>query len=95
MYGKETHILRIPNEFGSPQLIGKKFGKDSTLRLNSNTRISAIGVLENNLLHIYHNEFAATPLNVQSLSNIKTIIQYSIKIDNNKKFSDWIQINSS
>ncbi len=92
MYGIETYILNVPENFAPAKLIGKKFGKDATLQPRINTRISAIGVLEKDLLHIYHNIFTTNPLDIELLSEIETIRQYQIKIDENKKFSDWIEV---
>ncbi len=95
MYGLETCLLNTPEKNSAPQMVGKKFGKEgSTLRTNQNTRISAIGVLKNRLLHIFHNSFAVNPLNIDSLAEIKAIIQYKIDIDKNKTFGDWIKINN-
>jgi hypothetical protein len=92
MYGIETYILNVPDNFAPPKLISKKFGKDPTLQPGINTRISAIGVLANDLLHIYHNKFTTNPLEIELLSEVESIRQYHIEIDENKKFSDWIEI---
>ncbi len=92
MYGLETFLLNTSEKNSAPQMVSKIFGKSSTIQTNKNTRISAIGILKNKLLQIYHNCFAVNPLNVNSLAKIKTIIQYQINVDKNKTFEEWIKI---
>ena len=99
MYGALTLEYNVPKDMGQPiQYHRAKFGKDSKLRTNSHTFISALGVLRemdpspNLHLDLYHNLFADMPLPLDSLVNYPGITSYTIDPNKGDEYRDWLRI---
>jgi hypothetical protein len=79
MYGLEQiHlVLRPLHEASAPYFAGTSFGPKRKMTESDNTSISAIGVLytpgpDEIGLHVYHNKYAAIPLDFNLLRNCAT-----------------------
>ncbi len=74
MYGLEQIDIKVPiNPAISPYATGMRYGPKRKMTEDHNTSISAIGVLSTPgpneiLLEVYHNKFAALPLNPELLA---------------------------
>ena len=74
MYGLEQVHFAVPRDHSiSPYATGMSYGPKRKMTKNHNTTISAIGVLstpsqDKIVLTVYHNKFAAVPLNSQFLT---------------------------
>jgi hypothetical protein len=98
MYGLEQIDVMVPvNPSESPYYTGMSYGPKRRMTKDNNTSISAIGVLSTPrpyeiVLDIYHNKYAAVPLNPQLLT--KYIIHQFILEDElpgkTAKWKEWV-----
>ena len=95
MYDLETYYLAVPRDYRPTKMTGHKFGKNNKFRPNKSDHISAIGILENGRLVLYHNIFAANPLPKELFFNLPMIDQYTLETEGaTNDFCDWKKINS-
>ncbi len=88
MYGQMVLDMAIPRDFSKESYItGARLGPKKKMTEETNTSISAIGALvvtgpDRKLkLHVYHNKFAAVPIDPKLLTS-RGILQYRIDIEN-------------
>jgi hypothetical protein len=85
MYGLEQIHVKVPvNPSGRPYFTGMSYGPKRKMTTEDNTSISAIGVLSTPgpseiILEIYHNKFAAVPLDPRLLEKYGT---YQVELEN-------------
>jgi hypothetical protein len=92
MYGLETHDIAVPSDVRrSPFLVEKRFGPKRKMTNETNTSISGIAVLGDGVLTIYHNVFAAMPLNPQLFRGLK-VRHFSLGEKQPGQVQDWIEI---
>ena len=84
MYGQVVVDMAVPRDTSiSPYIVGTRFGPNRKMTKTANTSISAIGALVVTApdlilkLHIYHNAFAAVPVD-PILLTCRGIVQYQI-----------------
>ena len=88
MYGLELVEMAVPRDISiKPYIADRRFGPKKKMTEGTNTSISAIGALvvtgpDRKLkLHVYHNKFAAVPIDPKLLTS-RGILQYRIDIEN-------------
>ena len=97
MYGLEQVHIAVPIDPSvSPYATGMSYGPKRKMTEEHNTSISAIGVLfatEPNtiVLHVYHNKFAAVPLEPRLLAK-HGIRQFKIKDEVSGNTAKWEQV---
>lgn len=97
MYGLEQVHIAVPRDNSvSPYPTGMSYGPKRKMTENHNTSISAIGVLstpsqDNIVLTVYHNKFAAVPLNPQFLAKYG-IDQFKLEDELPTSTADWEKI---
>ena len=94
MYGLEVVSMAVPEDPSiSPYRTGARFGPDKKMTSDANTSISAIGAMVLTApdgilaLRIYHNEFAAVPIEPALLVR-RGIRQWQINIENRT----WVEL---
>jgi hypothetical protein len=94
MYGLEQIHINVPrNTEVSPYATGMSYGPKRKMTHNYNTSISAIGVLSTPgpseiVLHVYHNKYAAVPLDPRLLSK-HGIHQFQLEDEVPGKTAKW------
>ena len=88
MYGLEIVEMAVPRDISiKPYIADRRFGAKKKMTEETNTSISAIGALVVTgpdlilKLRVYHNKFAAVPINPQLLVR-REILQYRIDCEN-------------
>lgn len=100
MYGLEQMHMAVPRDYSvSPYSTGMSYGPKRKMTENHNTSISAIGVLctpgaNEIVLHIYHNKFAAVPLD-PGLPAKYGIHQYELEGEVSGNTAKWRQLTES
>lgn len=93
MYGTESYQLFFTDEIKSPLLLGKTFNSnDAKLKKHKNCQISALSILHQSRLQIFHNIFASNPIHFSLFSGINDVEQFTLEIQDGETFSDWIKI---
>lgn len=97
MCGLEHVVIAVPSDFSaSPYAVGSKFGAKRQMTADSNTSISAIGVISDNQpgrteLVIYHNKHAAIPIDPRLFYPYK-VRQYRLRDDSENQLPPWEQV---
>jgi hypothetical protein len=97
MYGLEQIHIAVPrNRSNSPHATGMSYGPKRKMTEKHNTSISAIGVMfaighDEILLHVYHNKFAAVPLDSRLLAR-HGIIQFKLGDDTSGGTAKWEEV---
>jgi hypothetical protein len=97
MYGLEQIHIAVPRDHvRSPYAVGRSFGPKRKMTEKHNTSISAIGVLstpkaDDIRLCVYHNRYAAHPLNPVLLSHFG-IPQYQLEPNIEGTVANWVEI---
>jgi len=97
MYGLEQiHIAVLRDSSVSPYATGMSYGPKRKMTEDHNTSISAIGVLfatgpDEILLHVYHNKFAAVPLDSRLLAR-HGIPQFKLENDSPGGTAKWEEV---
>jgi hypothetical protein len=93
MYGFDTYVLRLApiHMREKPRLIDRKSGPGRKMGNQFNTTISAVSVLDSNGLTIYHNVFAAIPLQVELFSGIAAR-QFKLGEKREGEFDTWQEV---
>jgi hypothetical protein len=100
MYGLEQVHIAVPRDYSqAPYATGMSFGPKRKMTQEHNTSISAIGVLstpkpDDIRLDVYHNRFAAVPLNPSLLAQFK-IPQFELSGEIEGTTADWVEITPS
>jgi hypothetical protein len=96
MYGFDTYILGLaPIQMRQePRLLDRKSGSDRKMGSQFNTTISAVSVLDGNGLTVYHNVFAAIPLQIELLRGIAAA-QFSLTRKQPGEFDAWQEVAST
>jgi hypothetical protein len=96
MYGFDTIILGLaPVQMRQkPRLLDRKSGPGRKVGSQFNTTISAVSVLDGNGLTIYHNVFAAIPLQVELFRGIAAI-QFTLGEKQPGEFDAWQEVGST
>ena len=95
MYGFDTFILGLAPIYmrEKPRLIDRKSGPGRKMGSQFNTTISAVAVLDDDGLTIYHNKFAALPLPLEPFTGIAAQ-QFTIGEKQPGEFDMWQEIGS-
>ena len=94
MYGLEQVHIAVPRDPSvSPYATGMSYGPKRKMTVEDNTSISAIGVLftpeaDKIALHVYHNRFAAVPLDPRLLGQYG-ICQFKLEQEVPTKTAKW------
>ena len=97
MYGLEQLHIAVPHVPSQrPYAVGWGYGPKRKMTPNSNTSISAIGILfmtgpESIHLHVYHNAFAAMPLDFALLGAFK-IPQFHLAEAEPGRNANWAEV---
>ncbi len=97
MYGLEQIHIALPKDLSiSPYATGMSYGPKRKMTEECNTSISAIGVLfatgpNEILLHVYHNKFAAVPLDSRLLARYG-ITQFKLGNDMPGGTAEWEEV---
>jgi hypothetical protein len=97
MYGLEQVNMAVPNDPSiRPYSTGMSYGPKRKMTENDNTSISGIGVLfmtgpEQTRLHVYHNTFAAVPLESGLLAGFG-IPQFALEDETPGRTAQWMEI---
>ena len=96
MYGFDTYILGLaPIQMRQkPQLLDRKSGPGRKMGSQFNTTISAVSVLDGSGLTIYHNAFAAIPLQVELFRGIAAV-QLTLEEKQPGEFDVWQEVGST
>jgi hypothetical protein len=93
MYGFDQYVLGLApvRMRKKPRLVDKKSGPGRKMGSQFNTTISAVSVLDSGGLTIYHNVFAAIPLNVELFSGI-AVRQFRLGEKQPGEFDRWQEV---
>lgn len=93
MYGFDTYVLGLApiHMRKKPRLLDRKSGPGRKMGSQFNTTISAVSVLDFDGLTVYHNVFAAIPLQVELLSGI-AVAQFMLREQRSGEFDVWQKI---
>lgn len=93
MHGLDAYVLGLApvHMRKKPRLIDRKSGPGRKMGSQFNTTISAVSVLGSDGLTIYHNVFAAIPLQVELFSGIATR-QYKLGEKQQGEFDKWQEV---
>ncbi|MBL7187978.1 MAG: hypothetical protein ISS70_16770 [Phycisphaerae bacterium] len=100
MYGLEEVVFAVPEETSvAPWVSDRRFGGRRRVTPSHNTTLSAVAVLYVNhnvgtpYLHIFHNIYAALPVNPEWLRNPETQhFKLEAKERDKKQFQEWIKV---
>jgi hypothetical protein len=95
MYGFDTVILGLAPIYmrKKPRLIDRKSGPGRKMGSQFNTTISAVAILDDDGLTIYHNKFAALPLSAEPFTGI-AVRQFTLGEKQPGEFDRWQEIGS-
>lgn len=93
MHGFDTYVLGLApiHMRQKPRLLDQKSGSGRKMDSQFNTTISAVSVLDSDGLTVYHNVFAAIPLQVELLSGI-AVAQFTLREKRSGEFDVWQKI---
>jgi len=96
MYGFDQIVLALApiNMRKKPRLIDRKSGPGRKMGTQFNTTISAVSVINGEGLTIYHNVFAAIPLNAEVFSGIAEQ-QFTLGERRSGEFDTWQEITAT
>jgi hypothetical protein len=94
MYGFQQVVLAIPKDKGKEIYIkDSKFGPDRRMTADQNTTISALVVMKEDIdgqpfLEIYHNEYAAIPVDPALFASMR-VKQFRLGKKDSGQLPDW------
>ena len=93
MYGFDTYVLGLaPIQMRQkPRLLDRKSGPGRKMGSQFNTTISAVSVLDGNGLTVYHNVFAAIPLQIELFCGIAAA-QFTLREKQAGEFEVWQEV---
>jgi len=92
MYGFDTIVLGLsPNMTQRPSLIDRKSGPGRMMTDQHNTTVSAVAVLDDMGLTLYHNLFAAIPLTPELFKEI-AVRQFRLGSKRPGEFVEWVEL---
>jgi hypothetical protein len=93
MYGFDTYVLGLApiHMRKKPRLLDRKSGPGRKMGSQFNTTISAVSVLDFDGLTVYHNVFAAIPLQVELFTGI-AVAQFTLREERPGEFDLWQEV---
>jgi hypothetical protein len=92
MYGFDTIVLGLSSDMTQrPSLIDRKSGPGRMMTDQHNTTVSAVAVFDDTGLTLYHNLFAAIPLDSKTFKGI-AVRQFKLGGKQPGEFVEWVEL---